>query len=501
MRCNECEASGLVEPCFCDCCGRPVSAAAEDAPVSAPSGVNDMSNWTDSPSGAAHEAPMTTDCESCGAPRPPGQKLCNTCTEMFAIALEPPAAVEAPVTFAPPPIPEPPAPAPLPAANFASDRVDFNAEEPFPVARQPWERKDEPAGGSGTVADEAEPLPWWERQSNTAESSADATAPDAHAPQHTAAPPAAPPMAPPVARPPMAPPMALAEGMEAPVRRGPRPVPRPPTPGNITRPVDAPSRRRPMYVLGASLVVLLAAGVPLAKTWLRPTPTVTVNDFEREPPVAPATPAPTFEPHAAARPPQPVPTPRVEATASVSTQKFPEPPPPVKPRHEPVRQAPARGERPAHAVLARNAFNAAAPARETSALAAAVATPAPETVEDAPPSPLVEAAAAVPTGPVFEMGQVDDKPYVANQVDPSVPEEFRDRPLTDLVILRVLVSHAGRAADINILRKSKAGASLDNAVVSAVRRWSFSPARKRGQPVSCWYNVGVPLRLEGRASP
>jgi hypothetical protein len=34
-----------------------------------------------------------------------------------------------------------------------------------------------------------------------------------------------------------------------------------------------------------------------------------------------------------------------------------------------------------------------------------------------------------------------------------------------------------------------------------VRKWSFSPARKRGQAVSCWYNVGVPLRLEGRTSP
>ncbi len=99
------------------------------------------------------------------------------------------------------------------------------------------------------------------------------------------------------------------------------------------------------------------------------------------------------------------------------------------------------------------------------------------------------------------MGQVDDKPSVANQIDPSLPDELRDRPLTDLVILRVLVAQNGRAADVNVLRKSKAGAALDSAVVSAVRKWSFSPARKRGQAVSCWYNVGVPLRFDARPSP
>jgi periplasmic protein TonB len=118
-----------------------------------------------------------------------------------------------------------------------------------------------------------------------------------------------------------------------------------------------------------------------------------------------------------------------------------------------------------------------------------------------PPPPVVEPAAAIPTGPVFEMGQVDDKPRVTGQVEPSVPEDLRDRPLTDLVILRVLVSQSGRPSDVNLLRRSRSGVALDNAVVAAVRQWSFTPARKRGQAVNCWYNVGVPLRLEGRNSP
>jgi hypothetical protein len=37
------------------------------------------------------------------------------------------------------------------------------------------------------------------------------------------------------------------------------------------------------------------------------------------------------------------------------------------------------------------------------------------------------------------------------------------------------------------------GRPLDEAVVAAVTQWTFSPARKRGEAVSCWYNIGVPL--------
>ena len=44
---------------------------------------------------------------------------------------------------------------------------------------------------------------------------------------------------------------------------------------------------------------------------------------------------------------------------------------------------------------------------------------------------------------------------------------------------------------------SKAGPPLDDAVIAAVNRWTFSPARKKGEAVSCWLNVGVPIRSSG----
>jgi hypothetical protein len=57
----------------------------------------------------------------------------------------------------------------------------------------------------------------------------------------------------------------------------------------------------------------------------------------------------------------------------------------------------------------------------------------------------------------------------------------------------VLVSRTGHPHRISLLRGSRLGRSSDEAVVAAVTRWTFSPARKRGEPVNCWYNIGVPL--------
>ena len=63
--------------------------------------------------------------------------------------------------------------------------------------------------------------------------------------------------------------------------------------------------------------------------------------------------------------------------------------------------------------------------------------------------------------------------------------------------------HAGRSAAhmVNLLRKSKAGASLDNAIVAAVKQWTFVPARKRGEAVSCWFHVGVPVSRANYVEP
>jgi TonB family protein len=99
-------------------------------------------------------------------------------------------------------------------------------------------------------------------------------------------------------------------------------------------------------------------------------------------------------------------------------------------------------------------------------------------------------------GPFFETTNVNELPRVATRVEPQLPEELRARPLSEIVIVRVLVSQGGHPSRISLLRRSKTGPRLDNAVITAVNQWTFSPAKKRGEAVSCWFNFGVPV---GRA--
>jgi protein TonB len=110
----------------------------------------------------------------------------------------------------------------------------------------------------------------------------------------------------------------------------------------------------------------------------------------------------------------------------------------------------------------------------------------------AAPEPKPEAPAA-PIGPFYEQRDVTEVPRVLNRVEPQVPGDLRDRQLNEVVIVRVLVTQAGQASMVNLLRRSKAGASLDDAIVAAVKKWTFVPAKRRGEVVSCWYHVGVPV--------
>ena len=120
------------------------------------------------------------------------------------------------------------------------------------------------------------------------------------------------------------------------------------------------------------------------------------------------------------------------------------------------------------------------------------ATP-PAVVETPAPRPAVEPPAP-PQGPFFEPTDVTESPRVATRVELQLPEAFRNRPINDVVVVRLLVSNTGNPSRVSLLRRSRAGQPMDDAVIAAVNQWTFSPARKKGQAVSCWFNVGVPIR-------
>jgi hypothetical protein len=102
-------------------------------------------------------------------------------------------------------------------------------------------------------------------------------------------------------------------------------------------------------------------------------------------------------------------------------------------------------------------------------------------------------AVAPVTGRLFERSDVDELPKVATRVEPQLPANLPRRPRNDIVVIRLLVSRSGHPSRVSLLRGSMLGRSSNEAVVAAVTRWTFSPAKKRGEAVNCWYNVAVPL--------
>jgi serine/threonine-protein kinase len=111
------------------------------------------------------------------------------------------------------------------------------------------------------------------------------------------------------------------------------------------------------------------------------------------------------------------------------------------------------------------------------------------------PAPAAPAAPPPPASSsrIYQTVEVDVRPEVVAQVRPVYPEEAAKQSVQDVVVLQVLVDTAGRPESIKVLRGSRRAPSLDEAATAAVRQWTFRPAKKNGQPVPCWFNVGVPF--------
>ena len=103
------------------------------------------------------------------------------------------------------------------------------------------------------------------------------------------------------------------------------------------------------------------------------------------------------------------------------------------------------------------------------------------------------AAAAAQAGRAYISTEVDVRPEVVRQVPPVYPEGALAQRLRDIVVLEVLVGATGSPEDIQVLRGSQKTPAFNAAAITAVRQWAFSPARKNGLPVPCWWAVGVPF--------
>ena len=104
-------------------------------------------------------------------------------------------------------------------------------------------------------------------------------------------------------------------------------------------------------------------------------------------------------------------------------------------------------------------------------------------------------APSVPIGRIYDPTDVDERPRVLKQVDPVYPVEAARLKLQDVVVVKALIGPGGHVEDVQILKHGSKDPAFDAAAVKAVRQYTFAPARKKGQPVSCWFNIGVPFQL------
>ena len=95
------------------------------------------------------------------------------------------------------------------------------------------------------------------------------------------------------------------------------------------------------------------------------------------------------------------------------------------------------------------------------------------------------------SAPVIETTSI----AVKRRIDPLYPPSARRLDQEGTVRVRILVDERGRASDVQVARSSGYD-SLDDAAVSAVRRWQFIPATENSRAVSAWTEVSVVFRLD-----
>jgi protein TonB len=87
-------------------------------------------------------------------------------------------------------------------------------------------------------------------------------------------------------------------------------------------------------------------------------------------------------------------------------------------------------------------------------------------------------------------------PGILARVEPSYPESARQAGLQGTVVLKIEILENGRPGEVTV-HQSSGHELLDDAAVSAVKRWRFVPAKERdsGQTVPCYTTMPVVFKL------
>jgi protein TonB len=87
----------------------------------------------------------------------------------------------------------------------------------------------------------------------------------------------------------------------------------------------------------------------------------------------------------------------------------------------------------------------------------------------------------------------DELPEVARKVLPVYPDAMRSAGMEGQVRVRIFVGTDGRVRRAEVEGRPTV---FDDAALTAVRQWVFTPAKSNGQPVGVWMRIPIVFRLD-----
>jgi protein TonB len=110
-----------------------------------------------------------------------------------------------------------------------------------------------------------------------------------------------------------------------------------------------------------------------------------------------------------------------------------------------------------------------------------------------PVIPLPPPAEAKPTQTVYRPGQGIREPKRIAGSPPEYPKFARDARVQGVVILEAVINERGEVGRIKVLRSVPL---LDNAAITAVQQWRYTPTLLNGVPVSVLMTITVNFMLQ-----
>jgi len=96
-------------------------------------------------------------------------------------------------------------------------------------------------------------------------------------------------------------------------------------------------------------------------------------------------------------------------------------------------------------------------------------------------------------GGPYRPGSGIEPPTLLREVKPDYTENARQRGIEGDVVMEIVVRRDGTVGDVRVMQGL--GYGLDERASEAVRRWRFSPARRRGQPVDVMVEVAMEFKI------